>query len=348
MELLRVLCVISIIAGHVLYQTDAGELQYTDGFDYYFLLFVSNGVRLVINCFVMIGAWFLVDIKFQAKRIVNLWLEIFFYSVILDSVCLIFGVGDPSIVWEVQAFFPIMGRPIWFGAEYICMLFISPFMNQLLHQQRQIAKKLIFLVGMGIIVCATVFPIEHTAPVFSELVWFCFLYLFVGYIKLYRQDVLSYRARYICGALGSWILLCVIRLIGAASGISMLSSVASYYYLHYESLIGFVCSFCLFCVFLHIDIGTNKVINWLSASVFAVYLIHQTWAFYPFLWNGIYHVNEYVWSGKFSMYLIFLEVSLFLACAIIDSVRRWLFAKTIYRCKIYQKVCEKIDKYIRN
>lgn len=333
-ELLRILCMVSIIAGHVLTQTDAARLCPTDGIDYFLLLFLSNGLWLMINCFVMTGAWFLVDVKFQAKRVVNLWLEILFYSVILDSFCLIANVGDASIIWEIQAFFPIMGRPIWFGAEYICMLLLSPFMNKLLRVNQTVSKKLLILIGCGIVICATIFPIDHTAPVFSELLWFCFLYMMIGYIKTYQVYIIKNRKWYWVGAAGGWILLLGIRLLGDTTGNDFVSSIASYYFIHYESLIGLICSYCLFAVFRDVNMGVRPWINWLSASVFAVYLIHQTWVFYPFLWNGIYHVNDYALSGYFSLYLMFIEATLFAVCGLIDTARRWLFAKTIYQWKI--------------
>ena len=131
-ELLRIITMIIIICGHICAQTAVGELKPSDGINYYFMMFVGNGGRLVINCFVMIGAYFLSDTGFKARRVIDLWLEIFFYSVIIEAICYIFKIGDYNITWLVQSFFPIMGRPVWFGAEYICMLLLSPFMNRLL------------------------------------------------------------------------------------------------------------------------------------------------------------------------------------------------------------------------
>ncbi|MGN1167781.1 MAG: acyltransferase family protein [Lachnospiraceae bacterium] len=347
LELLRIFCMISIIVGHILTQTQAGNLHVQDGFNYFLIMFLGNGLRLVINCFVMIGAWFLVDTDFKATRVVNLWLEIFFYSVILSTICLVFQIGDASLVWEVQAFFPIMGRPIWFGAEYICMLFLSPFMNRLLHNYRYLCKKLLIMLGLGILVCATIFPIDHTAPVFSELVWFCFLYMFIGYVKLNHINFIKHDYTCWIVAIGSWTGLWAIRVGADWMGNEFLIEIAKYYFGHYENLLSFVCSYCLFEAFRRLKIGIIPVINFFSGSVFSIYLIHQTRAFFPFLWNSIYHIDQYVYSKCFFGYILMVVVTLFVGCTLIDWGRNWLFQRTIYKSSCYKLVCRKIDEWLR-
>ncbi len=82
-ELLRIVCMISILMFHIYTQTDAGKLEIMDGISYLFLVFVGYGGRLSCNCFVMIGAWFLCDLKFKPQRVVNLWLQVFFIQQVL-------------------------------------------------------------------------------------------------------------------------------------------------------------------------------------------------------------------------------------------------------------------------
>lgn len=125
-ELLRIVCMIFIIGIHMTTQTKMDTYTASDGIAYYYCLFIGSAGRLVCNTFVMIGAWFLVDSAFKPERIVKLWLEIFFYSVVITIICLGIGCNDANITTLVQAFFPIFGRPVWFGAEYLCLLMLVP------------------------------------------------------------------------------------------------------------------------------------------------------------------------------------------------------------------------------
>ena len=70
-ELLRIMCMLSIIGIHVYTQTNASRLTIDNGLNYIFIVFIAYGGRLVCNCYVMIGAWFLTESDFKAERVVN-------------------------------------------------------------------------------------------------------------------------------------------------------------------------------------------------------------------------------------------------------------------------------------
>ena len=183
-EILRILCMISIMVLHIWTQTEAFDLKPDAGWSYFFFVLFGYGGRLVCNCFVMVGAWFLCDTEFKAKRIVKLWLQVFFYAVMITVICTVLKFPDANLVRLVQAFLPIMGRPVWFPAEYILLLIVSPFLNKLLRwEDGKYCRKILIFLGALMMIPATLFPIEYTKPIFSELSWFCFLYLYIAYRK---------------------------------------------------------------------------------------------------------------------------------------------------------------------
>ncbi|MBQ3165574.1 MAG: hypothetical protein IJC02_13785 [Lachnospiraceae bacterium] len=51
--------------------------------------------------------------------------------------------------------------------------------------------------------------------------------------------------------------------------------------------------------------------------------------FYPYLWNGIYAVDNYVGTQYFILYIVLMESVLFVGCMIIDIGRKWIFAHLI-------------------
>lgn len=348
-ELLRILCMVLIVGFHMIGQTKMDGCGPEDGIAYYYCIFMGSAGRLVCNTFVMIGAWFLVDSKFRPERVVNLWLEIFIYSVTITVICLGIGCEDAGIVTLVQAFFPIFGRPVWFGAEYICLLLLTPWLNEMLgeknwHRTRQAVK----LFSVLIIGCATLFPIGHTTPAFSELVWFCFLYLFIGLYKRGHMPVCQKIEKYsFVWFLLSYLILCGMKIMADVMGIEPLRYLYNYYRGHYEALFGFSCSFFLFLAFKNWNMGYSRLVNLISRSAFAIYIIHQTPAFYRYMWNGIFQVNASVENGNIIGYSLFVTAVIFVACVCIDNIRILITDKLIYKNKLYFMVCQKLQKFYK-
>jgi hypothetical protein len=304
---------------------------------------MGSAGRLAINCFVMIGAYFLVDSEFKAERVVNLWLQVFVYCGLITLICLFTGKGDVNIVNLVQAFLPVFGRPVWFGAEYICLLILSPFLNKLL-EQRHITKRLLQIFGILIIGCATLFPVEHTTPAFSELAWFSFLYLLVGYWKKYMNER-SNKIWYIFAIVLGYGFICGVKLLDGMN-ITYANELAGYYTNHYEALPAFACSLGLFMLFKNIKLKNNKVINSIAHVTFPVYLIHQTPAFYMYLWNGLFRVDDYVYDLRGVAYCSVIIILLFVFAVIVEAIRDKLFSITIYKSGIYSRCCYKLNKYL--
>ena len=338
-ELLRIVCMISIVVFHIFTQTDAGKLQLEDGIPYLFFVFLGYGGRLVCNCFVMIGAWFLCDSEFKPERVVNLWMQVFFYAVGITTICTIMKVPEVTLITFVQAFWPIMGRPVWFAAEYLCLLMLSPFLNELVVQAETTCCRLLIIFGVLIIGCATLFPVEHTTPAFSELVWFMFLYLLVAYFKGHPYSWMEKRCVCICGGVSVYLASVTIYIL--LKELNM-GGLASYYLVHYENILSFMVSVFLFYTFKNINIGSNKAINIIGESTFAVYVIHQTPCFYPVLWNGIFAVNEHVGKSDFLRYILFVMIMIFICSIVVENIRKFLFKRLVYTRGTYGHICSKI------
>lgn len=348
-ELLRILCMLLIIGIHITTQTAMDGIKINDGINYYYVTLIGSAGRLVCNTFVIIGAWFLVDSDFKPERVVSLWLEIFLYAVPITIACLFVGCENASLTTLIQAFFPVFGRPVWFGAEYICLLLLTPWLNIMLKDKNIYkTKKIVLLFGILIIGCATIFPIEHTTPAFSELIWFCFLYLLTGLYK-HKQLLINdwfEKHSFLCFCI-CYLLLCGVKFFSDCMEISYFRQIFVYYREHYEALPGFICSVFLFLTFKNINVKYCSAVNLISRSTFAVYIIHQTPAFYRFLWNGIFHVDEAVKNDNVILYSLIVIVTIFIVCVVIDQLRILFMKKVICLSKIYRITCEKIAKFYK-
>lgn len=341
-ELLRIVCMISIVTYHIYTQTDVGGMGLEDGVPYVILIFVGYGGRLACNCFVMIGAYFLCDTDFRPQRIVNLWLQVFFYTLSITVICFLLKIPGTNIVLLVQSFLPIMGRPVWFAAEYICMLMFTPFLNVLFQHSEKICIRLLIILGVLIIVCATLFPIEHTTPAFSELIWFLFLYMFVAYFK--KHPCIWMQKKSICfwAAAGTYSICVTFYVLLVKFGFGGL---ASYYLVHYENLFSFASSVFIFLFIKNIDIANVRIINIIGESVFAVYVIHQTPCFYAVLWNGIFSVNQYVGKAELLGYIFIVITMIFVFSIVVENIRKAFFRRFVYTGRLYKMICCKIGRF---
>lgn len=345
-ELLRTVCMIFIVGIHFTTQTAIGTFSLSNGIDYYYAVLIGTAGRFACNTFVIIGAWFLVDKEFKASRILNLWIEIFLYSVSITIVCMILKFENANIITLIQAFFPIMGRPVWFGAEYICLLLLTPFLNKMLMKQNiTITKKVLGIFAILIIGCATIFPIEHVTPAFSELTWFCFLYLITGLYKHGQIQVSQFIEKY-----SGWLFLicyvglCSIKILADYMQWNILNSLYAYYRVHYEALPGVLCSILLFIYFKNLRITYNRIINRVSESTFAVYVIHQTPAFYRDMWNKLFDINTKIQEYNAIIYSIGVMAVIFAGCTLIDCIRKYICTRYVYKTKMYIILCDRIEK----
>lgn len=120
--------------------------------------------------------------------------ETVFYSV---SILLLYLIFNPAVVDSgsnvVKSFIPCISSMYWFVTSYIGMVIVSPVLRLLLNKlsQKQLYRFLIFmLVPLSVIPTFT-----HMDFIVNGFVWFVYLYLIAGYIRLW-----GFRA------LGAWII----------------------------------------------------------------------------------------------------------------------------------------------
>lgn len=70
-ELLRVIAMLLIVAGHYVGQSKIMNAFTPWSFNQCFALFIGSAARIAVNVFIIISAWFLVDSKFSSKKVIG-------------------------------------------------------------------------------------------------------------------------------------------------------------------------------------------------------------------------------------------------------------------------------------
>lgn len=305
-ELLRIVSMLMIVCLHLFGYTEFATQ--TTGANYVILKSLHTASMVAVNMFVMISCYFLVNKKTSYKKILALTIEVIFYSVLFYVIFISCGWKTFEIK-DLLYFAPFTGV-YWFFSAYLILYLAVPFLNILL---AQISKKqhLLLLVGLMCIAMLNFLPTGMKVFDFNlgfSAIWFMTIFIFMYYIKKY--NVKEFKAWvYIL----TYIITIIISYFAGAAYCSPFIALASYSF---------------FMIFKKINIKNailTKIICFVSAETFAVYLIFSHPLVHEVLYNKILHCQLFA-TNKFAV-LIFIgfNFAIFAACIIIDIFRKFLF-----------------------
>lgn len=323
----------AIIAGHFVHQTDILSIE--TGGNLFFSYVFGSGHRIGVNLFLLIGTWFLVESNFKPERILRLYGQMAFYTISITLIILAVGIPH-STVDVIRCMMPFSLRPVWFGSAYIALLLLIPFLNATI---RVGGKRVVVILFVLMSVFSTITPTLWDNFI-CALAWFSFIYLAMYVIKPYIQKASLNKWL----VLGMGLLLYLVLAYFEYKGLY----IAIQYIDDYKSIPNLIISLCLFYFFTRIDIGANNVINWLAASVFAVYIVHQTPSFKDYLWESIYHTSSWIGTDHFIINAIGVVLITFFSITLIDRMRiRWVESMWI-NSRIYKWLDATITKFYKD
>lgn len=277
--------------------------------------YIISGIS--VNCYVMITGYFLIEkTKFRWRGGINVWIQTLFYSLLFLFIWKLFVDDDMTRKELLQSFFPIYNSSYWFVTSYMGLLTISPFLSimaqQLDKRQFQILLTTLFCLNFEYLF-GTIFSGART------IMWFSFLFLLSGYIRIHGIPIWINRFRFYLMA-GIMVIMFVIgSLVNIAGTGSEFHLVSTNYngFLFFLSVIVFIC-------FLSFD-TRNKWVQpfvWISPYTFGVYLVHSNFFVQSRIWTLT--IPDYFVYPEF-IYCLSTSIGIFVVCILIDYVRHRLF-----------------------
>lgn len=334
-ELLRILCILMVIAGH----------YYAHGIAYAMSPFVvetysprilamqliSFGADIANDIFIIITGYYMINSTINGKRVGKLIAEMLFYA---WGIAFIFhAAGLETFTWESlkAVLLPFWSGENWFVTCYIILCLLIPFLNPFLKnlEQKDFVRLLIILFVIRFIA-----PILNTKTFWSTshgLEQFIFLYFIGAYIKLHGfqtkllQNKWSWRA-ILLFLIGLWL-----TVTGGTAYVGMrtqnhelIANVTKYY-----PIFSVLISPVLLIVVLGFKPFYSKFINIISGSVLAVYLIHDNPLVRNYIWWTISPNIDQIGSNHIFLHMAQKVVVIFVVCVAIDQCRIWLFEKPL-------------------
>lgn len=333
-ELLRILAMMMVVMLHYLGKGNllpalTGSMDATG-----YVAWVLEALSIVaVNVYMLISGYFLVESKFKCSRLLELILQVLFYSLLVPLCLMALGLLDFSTVTVYQMLqyvLPTQMLQYWFATAYVLMYLFSPLLSAATHhmgkKQMQVTLALLFLVlSVGKSVLPVHLEMDNKG---YDALWFMFVFLIAAYIRRYGFAIFKTKGRsfliYVGASLGVFGVTMLVRCVYLRFNVLEYFIKAAYDYNHVLNLLAAVA---LFYGFFYIKIPEGKVSRWIcniAPHTFGVYLLHEQLEIryrWPF-WLGAGKVQSPV---LFVLYAFLCVGIVFIVGIIIDMCRSLLF-----------------------
>ena len=337
-EILRIILMIFIAMSHIIFHTKSlpklDDKNYTKiiNKNYIYLRIISNYGKLGDILFIMISGYFSIKrLNFHYIKFILISSETYFYHYIF--LFLSFKLKDKYKEIELlkqnkgSFYFPLTNNlGHWFTQNYLLLLIFMPYINtSLLSLNHEKYKALVILIIIFYCIFRGIFSIYQIVSIIfnaSHLIKLILPYIIGGYIRLFD---LEYKKFWKIFGILCFLLTIIFEIIFDNLAIKYNNYIfiicQNELSLNINSILLFFCSMGVICLFKDIQIY-NKFINFISASVLGIYLIHANKNISPFIYNAWYKTNDYNEENFFIRYFskVFL---IFIVCLIIDIIRRY-------------------------
>lgn len=97
---------------------------------YYHAFFMQNAAFCAVNCYALASGYLMLGKKIRLSRIAGLWLEVFFYSVVISAIMMSVYRDLFCAQNTVHALTPIISNQYWYMTSYFLMYLFIPMMNK--------------------------------------------------------------------------------------------------------------------------------------------------------------------------------------------------------------------------
>lgn len=284
-----------------------------------------------VNVFILISGWF--GIHPSKKGFFNLIFQCLFFLFGIYFFCLIFGSADYSLKGYAKGIAEcfVLLKWNWFIKAYILLYIMAPILNAFVEK---VSKKDFAYLLVAFFSFQTIYSWISGAAVFFEngysTISFMGLYLLARYVRIYpnrmvncscKIDIFIFCLGVLCLTAISYLLT-----VAAADIHPGLLMIADRMY-SYVNPIVILMSVYLLLFFSKIPFY-NKIVNWLGASSFAVFLLHTN----PnvcktYFCEHIILFNKQYDGAIFLLVVSAYLISIFLFAVLIDQIRLFIWKK---------------------
>lgn len=321
-ELLRIILIIMILTLHYLNANMGGALSTKNipdtHFNYYLARLLESLCIIAVNCFILITGFFMYKRdKVKIGKILNLDFIFIFYNILIYGVSIAFHItefDEKSLIQFGNTFIQGGG---WFIIIYTILYLLIPYINLVI---KHINKKQFKILLIILLIAFSIWPTFLSNTTVKDcgygIIQFAMMYLIGAYIAKYKKN-----QKNIFVYIGIYLLM---------ASITCLNSIKNIYIgtFSYNSIFNVIGSVSLFLVFSKIKLN-SKLVDSIAKHTLGIYIIHVNSFIMKYIWQYIFHSNDFYTRKLFIVNLGISVITTFLVCLLIDIVREKLFKYTI-------------------
>ena len=330
-DLLRIVCMLMVLTLHII--GPGGLLNSIKMFSakYEIAWLFEILCYCAVDCYAIITGYVMCESKVKISNIINLWMQVWVYSVVLTIGMMIMVPGSVGTKTLFYSLFPVTFNMWWYFSAYFGMFLFLPFINRWLENisKRELKK---FIVIDIVIIC--VFPVVmHSDPFLFNYgystIWLTLMYILGAYIKKFVDlDKISKKKcliAYFTINIFLWINKFVVDYI--INSIIPGKREHGITFITYTSIFVVVSAVLMVIFFAKLQIKNNvlqKSIKALSSVSFGVFLIHT----HPSIWNIIKGMIVSITTSSTPMFVLKIVgtvLAIYVVCSFIDYLRLLLF-----------------------
>ncbi len=353
-EILRILCILAIIADHFIGQSGITEFSSFSAALFYYG--ASSLSRVACSVFVIISAWFSADNDFKFSRVIHTWLTVVMYTVPLTIVMMCMGMADKNNL--VAAFLPVSRGPLWFAGCYIIIVLLSPALNMLINKAPR--KILTWILTVLFVLLSLYSTIMVSNGYLVHDTWvMIYIYLLTGYFKHYGfperiGSFLSKPLNCLIVFFIFWLPMVFFRSLGdySTSSLYILRVARDYadcFRAQLQSVPNMVMAYSIFFCFKSVNVKPSRIINFLASTTLGVYCFHQVPVWYGFLWKQIMTVPvnaDALHGWRRALYAIFAIVLIWVLGTVAEIIRNQISLFLFEKRNFTTSLCKKIDSAV--
>ena len=296
---------------------------------------------VAVNVYVFISGYFLCTSSFKVSRLIQLWLQVWAYSVAFGLLGAMAGVMQETafdIHFLLTLFFPVSMGHYWFMTAYVFLYLLLPFVGaaarRMTRQQFRIGVGLLLLVFC---VQKSILPVRFEMDGMGyDCMWYLCVFLAAAYVRRFDCILLKRRGRGLC----LYVVCCLLVFAGTMGLRGIYRRTGSLgqmlqLFLEYNHILPFLAAVGLFAFFYRIKITgrTAGLVCRIAPYTLGVYLLHEnlglryTWQ----KWMGAEKVAMTLQKGGFSgLGMLFWGTAAAVLCVFVcgvltDVVRNGIF-----------------------
>lgn len=355
LELLRCVAMMMVVVLHYLGKSGllpepAGGEMGAEGLAAWLL---ESFCIVAVNVYMFISGYFLSMSSFKLSRLLRLWLQVWFYSVLFGGIAAVAGVVGGVTVdthYFLTLLFPITMKHYWFMTAYVFLYLLMPLAGLAVQSMTREQLRLT-MVSLLIVFCVS----KSVIPVRLEMdtngydcLWYVCMFVTAAYMRRFGFPFLKKRGRgillYVGGCLLIFGMMLALRQFWLRTGSLETRLKMSFEYNH---VLPFAATVGLFAAFCKIRVGGRAaaVVRWIAPYTLGVYLLHENIGL-RYWWQNLLGADRVdgVWS---LIWHTAAAVAVVFVCGIAADWLRSLAAAALKRALLHIPAYRRLEDRIK-